>query len=90
MFGLRSPDRLISKAIGRRTRLVIACLVMAGSVMTGEASAGDSRPELVTMPHWQRVVLLRDYNTRVVIFVSAFWARRRAWWEVSCCCANAR
>ncbi|MEL6105165.1 MAG: iron chelate uptake ABC transporter family permease subunit [Planctomycetota bacterium] len=68
MSGRGWPDRFSSHRVLRRYGVLVLFLLLVGGTMSGEAKAGDSRPELAQMPHWQRVVLLRDYNTRVVIF----------------------
>ncbi|MEO1523935.1 MAG: iron chelate uptake ABC transporter family permease subunit [Planctomycetota bacterium] len=44
------------------------CLVLLVVGFAEQAAARESGDGLSSMPHWQRVVLLRDYNTRVVLF----------------------
>lgn len=73
MIRIGRPRKLREALRGVRARvarLILPgiCLALLVCGWTDSAAASDVDSQITSMPHWQRVLLLRDYNTRVVIF----------------------
>ena len=58
----------VLRHLAPRSCIALVCFVLLVTGSAEHANAREAERDIASMPHWQRVVLLRDYNTRVVIF----------------------